>query len=358
MTRSSALPAACPAPRSLTRGQKAAVIVHLLARDGVDAGVDRMPANLQRRLLREMATLRLIDRATLAATVREFASELDCIGLHVPSDPAALVSILHDQLSLETVEAVADEAGDASGDAGQFAWARLAEMEIGALLPLLEGESAAVCAVLMSKLPAEKAAKLLGKLPDDRADAIVHAFDATAEIGPGAVSRIGLALGLRSDAVPAQAFPDAPLTRVGGILTAATSTLRDAVLARLAASDPDRARRLRAAIFSFENVPDRIDPRDLSRILRALENDQVTALINGAPDTARPAVEFLLANISSRLADQLREEAAERGEVLEEEVEAAMSAFVAEILSLERAGEIRLAAASRGGEEGSAAEAG
>jgi flagellar motor switch protein FliG len=299
-------------------------------------------------LLKEMASLRLIDRSTLAATVREFAAELDSIGLHVPSDPSRLMEIFQNQLSLETMELLSSDLGGAGADMGKSAWGRIGELEIEELLPLLAGESATVCAVLLSKLPPGRAAEVLAKLPDERADAVVKAFDATASIGPVAVSRIGLALGLRSDATVESAFVDEPVKRLAAVLTSARSSFRNAVLSRIELADPNRAAAVRAAVFSFENVPDRVDPRDLSKVLRGLDNSQIVALLGGAPNTAQAAVTFLFDNISSRLADQLREEIAERGTIPLDEAEAAMSAFVTEVLNLVTSGEIKLTVAGEG----------
>jgi flagellar motor switch protein FliG len=52
--------------------------------------------------------------------------------------------------------------------------------------------------------------------------------------------------------------------------------------------------------------------------------------------------EFLLSNLSTRMADTLREETAERSVPTQTETEAAMSAVIATIRDLERAGTIKL----------------
>ncbi|MEM7641072.1 MAG: FliG C-terminal domain-containing protein [Pseudomonadota bacterium] len=338
-------PSPMPVPRSgrqLTKRQKAAVIVHLLISGGVDPGLRDLPPAQQRRIVSDMMSLRFVDRATLAATVAEFASELDDVGLHFPRDPARLLAALDGQLSLETIEGILSEMTADSGGAGDGPWQHIATLDPAVLLSLVAEESDEVSAILLSKLPPQRAADLLAQLPEDRREAVALAFARTESVTPSAVSRIGLALGLQSASAPKAAFADDPVARVGAILNAAISGIRNDILDRIDTGDPDFGARVRAAIFTFENVPERIDPRDLPRIMRGLDNAQVVAILGGAPPSAQPAVEFVLANISSRLADQLRDEIAERGTISADEAEAAMSAFVAEIRQLEEAGELTL----------------
>lgn len=334
-----------PGPgRQLTKRQKAAVIVHLLISGGVDPGLKDLPPEQQRRIVSDMMSLRFVDRATLAATVAEFASELDDVGLHFPRDPAKLLAALDGKLALETIEAIMADMTDGSGGSGEGSWAHVATLDPAALLALIAEESDEVSAILLSKLTPDRAAGLLAELPEDRREAVALAFARTEAVTPSAVSRIGLALGLQSASAPATAFADDPVSRVGAILNAAVSGVRNDILERIDAGDPDFGARVRAAIFTFENVPDRIDPRDLPRILRGLDNSQVVAMLGGAPASAQTSVEFVLSNISSRLADQMRDEITERGTIPEDEVEAAMGAFVAEVRRMEEAGELTLLA--------------
>jgi flagellar motor switch protein FliG len=60
-----------------------------------------------------------------------------------------------------------------------------------------------------------------------------------------------------------------------------------------------------------------------------------------APDTAATA-DFLLNNLSQRMAQGLREEMEDRGKVKEKDAEAAMTQVVAAIRQLEASGEVVL----------------
>ncbi len=60
------------APR-LTRQQKAAIVVRFLMNEGADINLSQLPPALQANLTREIADLRLVDRATLTEVIEEFA---------------------------------------------------------------------------------------------------------------------------------------------------------------------------------------------------------------------------------------------------------------------------------------------
>ncbi|WP_281825404.1 flagellar motor switch protein FliG [Jannaschia rubra] len=334
------LPARAPSA-PLTPRQKAAVIIHLLVSGRADPGLRDLPPDQQRLIVREIARLRFIDRETLAGVVAEFASELDSIGLHFPRDPARVLAALESQLSLDVIDGMMAELGDTARP-GDGPWAQIAGLDVAAIRQMMDGESDEVSAVLLSKLPAARAAEIIGSLPGDRADSIAAAFARTEDVTPAAVAQIGMALGRQSATRRTPAFDADGVKRVGNILNAATSGVRRSILDSLDAVDAAFAARVRATVFSYENIADRVDPRDLPRVLRGVENTVLVTAIAGTPPEMSAIPEFMLGAISKRLAEQLREEVAERSPPTAEEAETAMSAIVAVIRQMEEDGELIL----------------
>jgi flagellar motor switch protein FliG len=68
----------------------------------------------------------------------------------------------------------------------------------------------------------------------------------------------------------------------------------------------------------------------------------VTALAGAAADDDKISVEFLLSSMSSRMADNIREEIAERGRVKQSEAEDAMTQIVGAIRDIVDEGTISL----------------
>jgi flagellar motor switch protein FliG len=334
-------PAPAAVPRPLSQKQKAAVIVRLLLAEGAALPLDRLPEEMQAELTAQMAAMRTIDRETLRAVVEEFAGELDSIGLHFPGGIAGALGLLEDHISPATAARLRREAGVAAkGDP----WERLSGLSPERLVGVLEEESTEVGAILLAKLDTTLAAELLAMLPGERARALSYAISKTGTVEPDTVRRIGLALASQLDAEPLRAFPDGPVRMVGDILNAARSATRAEVLEGLDEQDAEFAAEVRRAIFTFANIPTRIGERDVARIVKAIEPDTLrTALAYaGASEDLATARDYVLDNMSKRMADGLREEIAEGDKPSQDVGEEALASVVSTIREMIDSGDILL----------------
>ena len=339
LTSVAALPGPSSARPALTRRAKAVIIVQFLINEGADVPLSSLPDDLQAELTQQLGRMRYIDRETLNSVVEEFANELDSVGLSFPGDMAGALSALDGRISHRTAARLRKEAGvRQTGDP----WERINKLDEERLEKLVLGEATEVAAVLMSKIDTANAAKVLARLPGDRARRISYAISMTAGVSPEAVDRIGLALAAQLDADPPKAFEKKPDQRVGAILNYAASAKRDELLEGLEETDRDFAEAVRKAIFTFANIPDRLKALDVPKIARDVPADVLTTAIAAASteaDTA--AAEFLLENMSKRMAGSLREDAAGLS-VGTKKGETAMNAVVTAIRELVSTGEIEL----------------
>ena len=327
--------------RVLTPRQKAAVIVRYLLTEGSSLPLSSLPEHMQAALAEQMGQMRLIDRATLDDVVTEFLAELESVGLAFPGGIEGALSMMDGHISHSAAQRLRRMSSTSSKI---DPWERITALPPDRLLPILVNEAAEVGAVMLSKLPVGKAAELLGKLPGERARRVAYAVSMTGNVDPETVRRIGAALLVELDNQPPRAFDQGPVERVGAILNVSPSLTRDDVLQGLEAEDAAFAAEVRKAIFTFVHIPARLAPRDAPKITRLVEQPLlVTAL---AAATGKPgleaAAEFILANISQRLAQGLREEIGARGRVKDKEAEDAMTAIIAAIRTLEASGEIAL----------------
>lgn len=333
-----------PAPgkpdMTLSRKAKAAIVVRLLLNEGADIPLEDLSEDLQEQLTKQMGSMRVISRDTLQFVVQEFAEEVERIGLSFPGGIAGALSALDGKISPRTAARLAKEANvRATGDP----WMRIRAIGVDQLIPVMEQESIEVAAVLLSKLDVPKAAEILGKIPGPKARQITFAMSQTGAVTPDAVDCIGRALADQLSARPAQAFDEDPVDRVGAILNSSTSITRDDVLEGLDERDEGFASAVRKAIFTFGNIPERIAPRDLPRVLRDVEQaDLVVALSGAATSGMQASADFILENMSSRMADQLREEIEEAGKQKQTDVEVSMSNIVTAIRALEASGDLML----------------
>jgi flagellar motor switch protein FliG len=329
------------AVRALSNRQKAAVIVRLMLAEGRALPLSGLPEHMQTTLAQQIGQMRLVDRRTLDAVIDEFVAELEQVGLSFPGGIEGALSMMDGHISAAAASRLRRAAGVR---ADVDPWERLTHLAPEALLPVLERESVEVAAVMLSKLPVPKAADLLGRMPGERARRVAFAMSLTANVDPDTVRRIGLALVTQLDAQPPKAFEAGPVERVGAILNVSPALTREEVLKGLEEADAAFAEQVRKAIFTFVHLPRRVHPRDVPKIARMVEQGAlITAIAAAAGDDERlAAAEFILSNMSQRLAQALREEAAGRGKVKEKEAEEAMNAIITAIRALEAAGELAL----------------
>ncbi|WP_170770654.1 flagellar motor switch protein FliG [Ruegeria lacuscaerulensis] len=327
-------------PRALSNRQKAAVVVRLLLNDGADIPLEDLPDDLQEKLTHQLGQMGLVDRVTLDAVAAEFAEALDSVGLSFPHGLAGALDAVNGKIAPATAARLRKVAGVRQvGDP----WQRVREVPTEDLADMAQAESIEVAAVMLSKLETAKAAQLLGHLPGPVARRITYAVSKTANVTPEAVDRIGWSLAAQLDQRPTMAFTDGPGARVGAILNQSAASTRDGLLSALDEEDSDFASVVRRSIFTFAHVPTRILPRDVPAILRGVDQPVlVTALAGAETEDDKTTVEFLLTNMSSRMADNLREEMTERGKVKQAEAEEAMTQIVGAIRDLVDGGAITL----------------
>ncbi|MFP5507643.1 MAG: FliG C-terminal domain-containing protein, partial [Alphaproteobacteria bacterium] len=250
------------------------------------------------------------------------------------------LTALDGRISPQTAARLRKEAGvRQSGDP----WERLRTTPAEQLLPFLTSEAVEVAAVMLSKLDVAKSADLLGRLPGATARRIAYAMSQTGAVTPETVYRIGLSLAMQLDSSPDRAFEDGPDQRVGAILNLATTATRNDVLSGLEKTDSDFANSVRRAIFTFANITQRIDPRDMPKIVRAVDQSALVAALAHAQTLGEEftdAADFILSNISGRLADGLRDQVSQMGKVKTKAGEEAMTAVTTAIRDLQESGEL------------------
>ena len=323
--------------------QKAAIMVRLLLSEGADLNLAELPEDVQTALTEQIGQMRLVDRDTMAAVVAEFVETLEQVGLSFPGGIEGALKSLNGRLSQG---ASARLQHMARTRVGADPWARIFAADAETLIDVLEPESAEVAAIVLSKLPVGRAADLLGKMPGERARRVAYAVSLTEGIAPKMVAQIGASIAQELDCKPPRAFPISPAARVGAILNSAAAQVRQTLLDGLTEQDETFAEGVRKAIFTFAHIHERLGPRDVPKVLREVPQEElVTALAASLPlpdtDEGRSA-DFLLTNMSQRMAASLRDEVETRGKVKLKEAESAMAAVVNALRDLVDAGDIAL----------------
>ncbi|RVV98575.1 flagellar motor switch protein FliG [Mesobaculum littorinae] len=328
-----------PPRGDLSRRQKAAIVVRLLLAEGVKVPLNELPESLQSELATQMSQMRYVDRGTLREVIEEFAEELDDIGLAFPAGIEGTLQILEGVISPDIAARLRKQSGLIWT---HDPWDTISAIDSGRLLPFLQNESPEVAAVILSKLKAGKAAELLSRLPGERARRITYAVSETETVAPVTVRRIGLSLAATLQAEPPKEFVTAAVDRVGAILNMSELETREDVLAGLDEEDKGFADEVRRSIFTFPDIPKRIEPLDVPTILRGVDQAALVTIVAAKDPRMQEAVDFLLDNMSKRLAGAIRDDATEVDAVKSKQADIARREVLDAIRTLMDAKEIVL----------------
>ncbi len=325
---------------TLTQRQKAAIIVKLLVGGGVSLDDLDLDADAIWKITNAMTGLGVVGKDIVDGVTAEFILEMERMGLVFERDIDGSLKAMEDQIGADTLSKVKARQ---SGSAEASAWDYIAKTDAEVLALRIEKENPRIGAVILSKLSPTKAAEIVGLIAPEAAEGILGAISKTTAVKPEIVSRIGIALAESlQDKGGVGAFEESAAERIGAILNMSPSQFRDEILGSFEKKDPEAAGQIRRLMFTFEDIPSRITGRDISKILRGVEDETLVMALSGAATTAPEVKEFIMSNISSRLAEQIEESIQERGAVKEKDADAAMTQVVIAVKELEKSGEITL----------------
>ncbi|MDP0928229.1 FliG C-terminal domain-containing protein [Paracoccus onubensis] len=323
----------------LSPRQKAAIIVRLLLDDDDGVTLDNLNGERQALLFEEMARMDLIDRQTRDDVISEFCEHLESVGVTFPGDLDGTLEIMSDRLSKDSSDRLRRLVMmTGNGDP----WPRILELSQEDIQSLADGEAVELIAVMLSKLPVEQAARTYTAMDPERARQVAQAMAMTRDISPQALRRVGLVLAQAADALPRPAIETKACDRMGDMLNFANADLRANVLEMLDEQDREFALDVRRAIFVFAHIPKRVEPRDVPRIVRDMNQQVLLRALSQNSGEEAAAAEFILSNLSQRMSENLRDEIASLGNVTPQDAEAATNEVVVLIRRLAAEGELTL----------------
>ncbi|MCC6875055.1 MAG: flagellar motor switch protein FliG [Sandaracinaceae bacterium] len=222
----------------------------------------------------------------------------------------------------------------------------IAKLDTAVLEAILDEEQAQTIAVVLSQLPATKAAELVERMSGERRNDVLLRL-ARLESVPASVLRdIEQAF-----ASHVQAFADVERHEITGKKSAADIVKRlpnefgQSLLTSLRDAEPQTAQAIERLLFVFEDLL-RIDGRGMQQLLKEVPTDQLVLALKTASEELK---EKVFGNVSSRAADLLHEELSLLGPVKLSDVETAQQAIVQIALELERDGRIQIQREGGGG---------
>jgi flagellar motor switch protein FliG len=320
--------------RSLTGPQKAAILMMALGEEGAAKLFALMHEDEIKEVSSAMATLGPVSSAIVERLCHEFASQISAAGNLVGSYEST-ERLLSKTLPKERVAQIMEEI---RGPAGRTMWDKLGNVNEAVLANYLKNEYPQTVALVLSRVRADHAAKVLQLLPEAFAMEVVMRMlrmeSVQKEVLEGVERTLrsefmsNLARTQRRDAheIMADIFNNLDRAAETRFLTALEERNREA------------AERIKSLMFTFDDLV-RITGSGIQVLLRTVEKEKLALALKGASETIR---DLFFKNLSERAGKMLREDIEALGPVRLKDVEEAQATIVAIAKDLAASGQIVL----------------
>ena len=288
------------------------------------------------RLGESIARMRTVSRERVDAVLEKFTAEAASQSLLVSDTDNYVRAVLKRALGDDKASLLIDrilQGGDVSG-IESLKW-----MDPLSVAELLRNEHPQILAAILVHLDTDQASEVLKHFTERARNEVMLRIATLEGIQPTALKDLNEAL--------YQVLAGGDKIRkssLGGVKTAAEiinllgSTLEASVVDSIRESDPDLAQRIMDKMFTFEDL-NKLDNKSVQTVLKEVSSDSLVIALKGASPELK---EKILANMSSRAAEGLREDLESRGPVRLSEVESQQKDILKIVRRLSDEGQIVL----------------
>ena len=326
--------------RSLTGPQKAAIFMLAIGDEHSAKLFEMMDDEEIRELSMTMSNLGGVSSSMVERLFVEFADQLSSTGSLVGSFNST-ERLLQSSLPEERVNQIMEEL---RGPAGRTMWEKLTNVNEAVLANYFKNEYPQTVAVVLSKIKADHASRVLAALPESFAMEVIMRMlrmeTVQKEILDDVESTLrkefmtNIARGAKRDSHEAMA----------DIFNNLDRSTEERFTTALEERNRESAERIRSLMFTFDDLV-RVDPAGIQNLLRQVEKDQLTLALKGSSEEVS---DLFFKNMSERAGKMMREDMEAMGAVRLKDVDEAQAAIVSSAKALADAGEIVI---SGGGEE-------
>lgn len=318
--------------RSLTGPEKAAILMLALGEEHAARLFVYMDEEEIKELSQTMANLGTISATLVERLCVEFAEQISSTGSLVGTYEST-ERLLLKVLDREKVDAIME---DIRGPAGRTMWEKLANVNETVLANYLKNEYPQTVAVVLSKIKADHAARVLGLLPESFAMEVIMRMLRMEAVQKEVLDKVEQTLRVEFMSNLARTARRDSHEMMAEIFNNLDRQTENKFLAALEERNRDSAERIKALMFTFEDLG-RLDPTGVQTLLRAVEKDKLAIALKGASEPLR---DLFFSNMSERAGKIMREEMSAMGPVRLKDVDEAQMYMVQMAKDLAARGEI------------------
>ena len=336
-----------PAPSTVSPAQRAAVIITLLGENAAKPIVEKLDDVALAKVAAALENISLLTRDQLVEIVMDFIGHLRKTNgalrggrdrarevLSGVVEPSRLSSIFRDE------QAVIEDEDEEDLDV----WGRLERREPQQIAGYLSRLSPNLIALILQKLDVSVASEVLGHMDGEKLGPMIGHMVETRKTDPGVDQVLARMVEMEFlNAVQEMSEDDSEnLATIGELLSLVSAEKRQSLVEFLRSKHEDKLEGIEKSIFTIEGLPDLLPKVAVPVVFRELEQDFLLKLLSTLQGANSAVSDYLLGSISSRMADQFRDDLGNTKTLSAEAAETVQREFLNSLMGLKRRGLITL----------------
>lgn len=323
-----------PEMKKYTGPQRAAALMLALGRDRSALIWEHLSVEEIKELSAAISQLGRVATPVIEHVLVRFSHELSGISsLH--GSLTAAEKLLEGAFPPEMVKEIMEEV---RGPTGRTIWDKLSNVSETVLASYLRQEYPQTVAVILHKLKTDHAARVIGELPREMATDVMLRMLRMESVQKEVVEEVEDTLRQEFVTNLSRSQRSDPHENMAEIFNAFDRSTEEAMLKALEDVAPESAERIRALMFTFEDLTNLL-PSSIQVVVKNADKREMALALKGAPEEIR---QVFYAGMTERAAKLLREDIAGMGPVRQRECEEAQTSLVRLAKSLADRGEIIL----------------
>ena len=324
---------------SLTRAQKAAIILSVIDPSDAAEILQNFREPTLMHFAKAVSDLKPISSDEVTEVVLEFLTELGD-GNDVRGGIEQVRKYLGEFLPEDNVNRIIE---DIAGQTDRPVWERLGEAQTTTAATYLGNEHPQTIAFILSKLKPDRAAAVLELLDREVGQSAVLRMARIASLDPQTTALIESTIDEKFlSAVNRQSATAKPAEVIGNLMNNIAGEARDQFLEYLENTDSKLAADITKVMFTFADIATRVPTNGVPVFIKDVEDDVLMAALRYARDKENPSYEFIMSNMSKRMAERYNEEVEAMDAVKPKDGEVAQMEIVKVIQMKAKAGDILL----------------
>ncbi len=321
--------------RTLSGAEKAAIFLLALGEEHTAKIFEHMDDEEIMEISQTMATLGKVNSTVVERLFVDFAEQMSSTNALIGTMDST-ERLLKKVLGEDKVDQIMEEI---RGPAGRTMWEKLGNVNEEILANFLQKEYPQTVAVVLSKIQADHAARVLAILPEGFALEVIHRILRMENVQKEVLEEVEKTLRAEFMSNLARTQRRDSHELIAEIFNNMDRSAETRFMGELEKSTPDSAEKIRSLMFTFEDLS-KLDAASVQTLIRSVDKDKLATALKGATESLR---DLFFSNMSERAAKIMKEDMAAMGPVRLRDVEEAQQHVVGVAKDLESRGEITIA---------------